>query len=47
MGNLVATKTQNMEVHQKGKSHSKKYHQNISNAKKQIKDAEDSMKKMD
>jgi hypothetical protein len=50
MGNLVGTKAQNMEVGQtvhKLKSHSKKYHQNLSNARSKIKEAEDSMKKMD
>lgn len=50
MGNLVATKAQNMEVqssHSKVKAHSKKYRQNIQSAKNKMKEAEESMKKMD
>jgi uncharacterized protein YukE len=50
MGNLVATKAQNMEVqssHSKSKSHSKKYVKNLQSAKSKIREAEDSMKKMD
>ena len=47
LGNLVATKEQNMETSKQHKHHSKNFKENVEKAKKQIKEAEEGMKKMD